>query len=327
MAQFTKDFKCISGAMADRELIDRGGKINLPDASLAELARMQITYPMMFKVSNPVTGMYSHCGVLEFTAPASTAVAPYWLMEHLGVAQGGTLRVENASLPRGSFIKIQPQQRAFIDLSNPKAVLESRMNGYSCLTKGDTISIHYNNRSYPINILQCKVGDRDVDAISIVEANVNVDFARPADLPPSPIHKPAPAPPAAGAGGYSSGPATASAPSAGGVSFGNRLLDEDSAKAPGAPAAAAAAAGGANGTSKPDAAAVASPVQASGYQAFGGAGRTLSGSAPAAAKPGASAMTARELRTDSYGRALKHQGGEEEKKEFKAFAGSGRSLK
>ena len=43
---------------------------------------------------------------------------------------------------------------------------------------GDTIAIHYLNRIYWIDILQVQPGD----AISIIDADVNVEFAPPADM-------------------------------------------------------------------------------------------------------------------------------------------------
>ena len=44
----------------------------------------------------------------------------------------------------------------FLDISNPKAVLETTLRGYSCLTKGDCICLHYNNKRYYIDIVEAK---------------------------------------------------------------------------------------------------------------------------------------------------------------------------
>ncbi|KAJ9448794.1 Ubiquitin fusion degradation protein 1-like protein [Diplonema papillatum] len=300
---FRKRFMCYSGIVQERENVDRGGKIILPHSCMEQLARMEITYPMMFEVSNPSTGKKSHCGVLEFTAHEGHVICPYWLMKHLNVGEGQEISVSDTTLPRGTFIRIQPQQQEFIALSNPKAVLESRLNNFSCLTKGDTILINYTDRNYPINILECKVGDKEVNAISIVETDVKVDFARPLDMPPSPERKPAPAP-------------AASSSASGGLTFGNSLLDRqrdaDGGKA--APAGAAAAApatdssGGAAGGVKP----------------FAGAGRTLGG-VPVPSNLPPPPVRAPPAATDSYGRPLRAVG-DEPKSDFVAFSGRGRSM-
>lgn len=44
----------------------------------------------------------------------------------------------------------------FLDISNPKAVLETTLRGYACLTKGDCICLHYNNKRYYIDIIEAK---------------------------------------------------------------------------------------------------------------------------------------------------------------------------
>lgn len=44
----------------------------------------------------------------------------------------------------------------FLDISNPKAVLETTLRGYSCLTKGDCICLYYNNKRYYIDIVEAK---------------------------------------------------------------------------------------------------------------------------------------------------------------------------
>ena len=44
----------------------------------------------------------------------------------------------------------------FLDISNPKAVLEMTLRGFSCLTCGDCICLHYNNKKYYIDIIEAK---------------------------------------------------------------------------------------------------------------------------------------------------------------------------
>ena len=44
----------------------------------------------------------------------------------------------------------------FLDISNPKAVLETTLRGFSCLTRGDCICLHYNNKRYYIDIVETR---------------------------------------------------------------------------------------------------------------------------------------------------------------------------
>jgi ubiquitin fusion degradation protein 1 len=156
---------------------ENGNKVYLPPSALNRLAQLQIEYPMLFRAENRRTGKYTHCGVLEFVADEGSVYIPYWMMCMLGLSEGDVLTVSNVSLPKGSYVKLQPHSTAFIDIANPRAVLERTLRNYSCLTTGDTIAIPYNDQVYDINIVET----RPSDAISVVETDVNVDFAPPLD--------------------------------------------------------------------------------------------------------------------------------------------------
>lgn len=46
---------------------------------------------------------------------------------HLSITSG--LQVRNVSLPKGTYVKLQPHTTDFINISNPKAVLETTLRG------------------------------------------------------------------------------------------------------------------------------------------------------------------------------------------------------
>lgn len=46
----------------------------------------------------------------------------------------------------------QPVTSDFLDISNPKAVLERTLRSYTCLTVGDVFVVHYNNKNYEIEV-------------------------------------------------------------------------------------------------------------------------------------------------------------------------------
>jgi ubiquitin fusion degradation protein 1 len=64
-----------------------------------------------------------------------------------------------------------------LNISNPRAVLENTLRNFATLTKGDTIVIKYNDLNYEIEVIDTK----PAKAISIIEVDVNVDFAPPKD--------------------------------------------------------------------------------------------------------------------------------------------------
>jgi hypothetical protein len=50
---FIRSYKVYSPAFIGKPEVNRGNKIILPSSALAELARLRISYPMTFMISNP----------------------------------------------------------------------------------------------------------------------------------------------------------------------------------------------------------------------------------------------------------------------------------
>lgn len=139
---------------------------------------------MIFKVTNIALGTSTHAGVLEFTAEEGVAYAPKWLLNTLSLERDDLMRLERVYLPQGRFVKIQPQSVDFLDITDPKAVLENAFVNFSTLSKGDRILFNYNFKSYEILVLE--IGPEG-PGISIVETDLEVDFAPPVGyVPPEP---------------------------------------------------------------------------------------------------------------------------------------------
>jgi len=175
---FSMSYKCYSVSMMpgqERQDVERGGKIILPPSALELLTRLHIQYPMLFKLTNNKHERVSHCGVLEFVAEEGRVYLPYWMMSNLLLEEGSLVQVENISLPVATFAKFQPQSPDFLDITNPKAVLENALRKFACLTTGDMIAINYNDRIYELRVLETKPST----AVSIIECDMNVDFAAP----------------------------------------------------------------------------------------------------------------------------------------------------
>mmetsp|Transcript_40673 Transcript_40673/g.95490 ORF Transcript_40673/g.95490 Transcript_40673/m.95490 type:complete len:100 (+) Transcript_40673:760-1059(+) len=97
---------------------------------------MSVEYPMLFRLESSQHGTATHCGVLEFTAQEGYCNIPFWMMQNLLIEEGSILTITNVSLPKASFVKLQPQHVDFLEISNPRAVLEHALRSYSCVTKG-----------------------------------------------------------------------------------------------------------------------------------------------------------------------------------------------
>ena len=147
----------------------------MPPSAFDTLARLQVDYPMLFRLESPDKGTATHCGVLEFTAEEGSCFIPFWMMQNLLIEEGSVITVTNVSLPKATFVKLQPQHVDFLEITNPRAVLEHALRNYSCVTKGDVICLPYNDKNYHFELKEVK----PKDAACIIETDCNVDFDAP----------------------------------------------------------------------------------------------------------------------------------------------------
>lgn len=62
----------------ERTDVEKGGKIIMPPSALDHLTRLNIVYPMLFKLTNVTMNRITHSGVLEFVADEGKVYLPYW---------------------------------------------------------------------------------------------------------------------------------------------------------------------------------------------------------------------------------------------------------
>jgi len=173
--RFEEQYHCYSVAYAGKSHLEKGDKILLPPSAFDTLARLQVDYPMLFRLSSTVDNKTTNSGVLEFTAEEGTCYIPFWMMQNLLIEEGAVITVANVSLPKATFVKLQPQSVDFLEISNPRAVLEHALRNFSCVTKGDIIQLPYNNKNYHFELKEVE----PQDAACIIETDCNVDFDAP----------------------------------------------------------------------------------------------------------------------------------------------------
>ena len=176
---FQASYRAYPVSFIDRPQLELGDKVILPPSALDRITRAQIDdFPMAFEATNAKEGKSTHCGVLEFVADEGVVYLPYWMMQNLLLGEGDVVKFSYAaSLPKGTYVKLRAQTSDFLDISNPKAVLETTLRQYTCLTVGDTFVIHYNDKKYYVDVVEAKPGN----AISVVDTDCEVDFAPPLD--------------------------------------------------------------------------------------------------------------------------------------------------
>ena len=129
--------------------------------------------------------------MLEFIADEGKVFLPGWMMRNLLLDEGDIITLTSSTLPGdselfqkknliffkkvASYSKFKPQQVDFLNITNPKAVLEKHLRSFACLSKNDMISIDYLGKEYEVQIMELK----PADAVNIIECDMNVDFEAP----------------------------------------------------------------------------------------------------------------------------------------------------
>ncbi|KAG0678142.1 ubiquitin fusion degradation protein [Pichia californica] len=179
---FEDFFRCYPITMmkeaANKDIANYGGKIFLPQSALHKLTMLNIRYPMLFKLSTTNTNKFTHSGVLEFTADEGRCYLPDWMMNTLNIVAGTVIKIETTDLPQGNFVKLEPQSTDFLEITDPKAVLENALRNFTTLTVGDIIELNYNNHIYQIKILEVKP-ESSHGGICVIETDLVTDFATP----------------------------------------------------------------------------------------------------------------------------------------------------
>lgn len=177
---------CFSYACSSQspELIQRvkySNKILLPPSILYKL--QDETTTLFFKITNKENSFGQVCGVQEFTAPPGVVHIPYHIMEGIGLKEGSQVDIQLTTPPNGSYIKLRPHKTAFIELPDPKSLLEEALSSnYPVVTEGHTIAVYNkeNETVYHIDIIKTE----PTSIIKIIDVNIDVDFDPPLDYVP-----------------------------------------------------------------------------------------------------------------------------------------------
>lgn len=150
----------------------QGDKIILPPSILELLIELDVQYPMTFEIIT--NRQKTHCGVLEFTSAEGTCYIPTWIMQNLQLRENDSIYIRNVALQQATFIKFKPELK-FLELSDPRAVLEYTLRSFSCVTIGDKLHFDYNSKEYIMEVIDVK----PKKACCIIESDIEVDFDEP----------------------------------------------------------------------------------------------------------------------------------------------------
>jgi ubiquitin fusion degradation protein 1 len=167
---FLKSYKVNSLTHVGKKFWNHGGKIILSESASEELFSQEITFPIQFELSH--NNKKTHCGVWEFTAKENYCYLPEWMMKMLNLKENDLVEIKNVSLPKATFIKFNPHNILFLQLEDPKSILEHYLPEYTCLTIGDTIVINHMDTEYYLDVVELK----PETAVLINETNCELEF-------------------------------------------------------------------------------------------------------------------------------------------------------
>ncbi|KFA66617.1 hypothetical protein S40285_03051 [Stachybotrys chlorohalonatus IBT 40285] len=179
--RFDEYYRCYPIIMApgsERPELNYGSKIILPPSALDKVSKLHVQWPLLMEMINGEKGKHSHAGVLEFIAEEGRAYIPQWMMVSLGMDVGDMIQIRTTSLELAKMVKLQPQSVNFLEISDPKAVLEKAFRNFATLTKGDIFNFEYNDEIYDVAVLDVKPQTEKM-GVSLIETDVSVDFAPP----------------------------------------------------------------------------------------------------------------------------------------------------
>lgn len=144
--------------------------------------------PLLFALRNPSTTNVCYCGVLEFSDEPGICYLPLHIFQKLHLEYGDILTVHLYTCDTGTHIHLRPEEFAFVQLPNPKEILEKAISEYyPVISENDTLTICHQDREYRIQVTKTLPGS----SIKTFHCDINVEMEEPHDMqhivpPPSP---------------------------------------------------------------------------------------------------------------------------------------------
>eukprot|EP00792_Barthelona_sp_PAP020_P004681 TRINITY_DN2281_c0_g2_i1.p1 TRINITY_DN2281_c0_g2~~TRINITY_DN2281_c0_g2_i1.p1 ORF type:complete len:309 (+),score=68.64 TRINITY_DN2281_c0_g2_i1:69-995(+) len=163
--------------------LEYGGKIGLSVSKLAALYESSPTSKIfMLELFNIETNKSITVGVAPETFQSDNCFAPTWLMQQLELNPGDVIMVKSVQCPPIKEAVLQPVENAFMELSDPRSVLEKTLLNHTCLTVGQTIVCMHLQREYEINVISLE----PTDAVCIIDCDLPYHMLDALDAPTPP---------------------------------------------------------------------------------------------------------------------------------------------
>ncbi|KAJ2004772.1 hypothetical protein GGI04_002493 [Coemansia thaxteri] len=116
-----------------------------------------------------------HCGVREFSGEEEHVGIPEWILDEMGLAEGDSVAVELAHLPKGSHAQLQALGPAARGIGDLRPLLESFMRTrLTALTVGEPLFVPVNGSVEPLSFVVTAL--EPSEAVNVVDTDLSVDI-------------------------------------------------------------------------------------------------------------------------------------------------------
>ena len=167
-------------ANLQRNELEYSNQVILPPEILAHQKNYEGDV-LFFELRNMEKKM--NVGVYEFTDIPDVCYIPYYFMRSLGIKEGDRIQVELLSFhpPPATSIVLKPQEHAFLELYDPKLLLENYMSQYyPIVSLNDVIRIRDKDIDYCLLVTKLEPSD----VVQTINCDISLEFEDAIDFVP-----------------------------------------------------------------------------------------------------------------------------------------------
>lgn len=153
-------------------------KILLPISVLEAISSMDIEHPYIFELSKVgIEGLKTYGGVQEFIYTGGEHMyLPKNIMDKLYLEEGENVDIQSIKMKKIEYLKLKPMSMDFLEIEEPKVILEEAFKNYTCIMEGDMIGFEYGGIPMRVEVTEVRPDGR---AMVLLDTECEVDFEPP----------------------------------------------------------------------------------------------------------------------------------------------------
>eukprot|EP00698_Gefionella_okellyi_P008422 TRINITY_DN2090_c0_g1_i1.p1 TRINITY_DN2090_c0_g1~~TRINITY_DN2090_c0_g1_i1.p1 ORF type:complete len:609 (+),score=112.73 TRINITY_DN2090_c0_g1_i1:252-1829(+) len=195
---------CYEPSFLGMSELEAGNVISMPFSLRKEMERKSVQWPFYFRIAAQNSPVSTVVAVPNFDLPDDIMLCPVWLMQNLGIDNGGKVTVASMNVKLGEFVQFQPQTVDFGEdlggADDALALIAQALHPFWTLSEGDVLPIQVRNKTYWLAVTKVSPDKHicihppshdeelslKMDLLPAVEANTGVQGAGAAAVPRAP---------------------------------------------------------------------------------------------------------------------------------------------